>query len=285
MSNPLEAFAGGVAGLFIGPPKTGKSTLLGSICEIVPPKEVALIVCKPTEVNSEAYVRYGLHKRAHYFHDHKWRPAIGQFETNGYLDLLRYIYSLYEDEQHSVVLLDPLTDVSALAGHELLKAYKVGTPQELNDTLSYYGAIRSKLRDVVQALTNLTAPIGVARPKSVFISIHAQPTKEEDIKKNPTAEGKAKGVSYFGDVLPSMEGSYRQDVPGEFDMVGFTFVSQTSRQVRPGKFEREVRYLVQAQPDPTKFAGVRLARLPELDYPNHLPTVLQAVVDSLKKAA
>lgn len=285
MDNPLEAFAGGITGLFIGSPKSGKSTLLGSICELVPPEQVVLICPKPNEVNSHLYVRHGLNKEAHVFHDLRWRPAVGMYEADGYRQLMQFLVELYDRDDVRAVLLDPLTDAVQLAAHELLKAEQAATPRDLRDSISFYGALRYRLRDLVQTLTTLASP-ALSVPKHVFVAVHAQPTKEEDIKKNPTAEGKAKGVSYFGDVLPTIEGSYRQDIAGEFDMVGFTTIRHRSEQVRPGKFERKTNYLVQLRPDSERHAGVRLApALEEKEFPNSLPVILQAVVDSLRKAA
>jgi hypothetical protein len=272
--NVLEGFNGGVTGLFIGPPGTGKSELLGSIGEIVPASEVVLICPKPREANSGRYRQFGF--EAEIFRDHKWRPEANLWEADGYSRLLNRLYTLYDDTEKSVVILDPLTDAVTLAAHQILKAEQAATPAQLRDKLGYYSSMKARLKDLVTTLTGL-ASADLPRPKHVFVAIHAQPAKEDDIKGNATAEKEAKGISYFGDVMPSMEGSYRQEVAGEFDIVGYTTVRHEV--VREGaKVRKETRYLVQLTPDNERHAKVGLARGLEKEMENNLPALLRAVL-------
>lgn len=282
--NLLNEFAGGVTGLFVGPPGTGKSLLCGSVCEMVDPSEVALICPKPNEINSANYRKYGLDKTAKVFRDHRWRPEAKMFEADGYARLMTYLYSLYEDTTKSVVILDPLTDAVTLAAHQILKAEQAATPNDLRDKLGYYSSMKSKMKDLVTTLTGLASP-DLPRPKHVFVTVHAQPAKEDDIKGKATAEKEAKGISYFGDVMASLEGSYRQEIAAEFDIVGFSTIKHDV--VRDGtKMTRQTRFVVQLAPDNERHAKVRLAPgLLEKELPNNMKGILEAVLAAEEKVA
>jgi len=277
----LDQFAGGISTLLIGAPGSGKSHALGTIAELVDPSEIVLIAPKPNEINSALYRKHGLDKAAHVFRDHRWRPAIGMWEADGYMRLMTYLYELYEDTEHSVVLFDPLTDAVNLAAHDLLKAEQAATPRDLRDSIGFYGALKYKLKDLVQSLVGLSSP-DLPRPKHVFATVHAQPTKEEDIKNKETAEGKAKGIEFFGDALPMIEGGYRREIASEFDIVGFTTVAHEfpEKNGKPDyKAGKEARYLVQLAPDSERHAKVRLAESVDTkDFPNHLPSILKTVL-------
>jgi hypothetical protein len=252
--------------------------------EFVSPEEVVLLCPKPNEVNSNLYVHYGINKRAEIFKDHKWKPTLGIFEADGFVRLMRRLFELYDDTKTKVVLLDPLTDAALLASHDLLKAEKAETPRDLRDPLGYYGSIRFKLKDLVQTLVGLASP-DLPQPKHVFVSVHAQPTKEEDIKGKETGEGRAKGIEFFGDVLPMLEGGYRRELASEFDIVGYTSIKHET--IREGnRFVKQTSYIVQVAPDNERHAKVRLApALAERDLPNNLKAILDAVAKAQEVAA
>jgi hypothetical protein len=281
----LDGFTGGITGLFIGPPGTGKSNLLGSIGEIVPASEVALLCPKPNEANSAEYRKYGF--KAEIFRDHRWRPEAKMFEADGWSRLLNRVYDLYDDKEKRVVLLDPMTDAVMLAAHQILKGEQAPTLNQLRDKLSYYQSMKAMMKDLLSALTGLASP-DLPRPKHVFVSVHAQPAKEDDIKGNATAEKEAKGITYFGDVMPALEGSIRQEVAGDFDIVGYTTVKHENVKIQEGakvRFERKTSYLVQLTPDNERHAKVRLARGLEKEMENNLPKLLRAVLAAEKAGA
>jgi energy-coupling factor transporter ATP-binding protein EcfA2 len=291
MSKPtlLDAFEGGTTHLYIGPPGTGKSHLCGSICELIDPEKVVLIAPKPREINSYLYTKYGLNKRAQIFRDHRWAPAVDSYEADGYLRLMRYLLSLYEDKETQAVILDPLTDAVQLAAHDLLKAERAATPRELRDSIGFYGALRYKLKDMVQTLVGL-ASADLPRPKHVLVTIHAQPAKEEDIKGKETADAKAKGIEFFGDVLPMMEGGYRRELAGEFDIVGYTGVRYEFEKRPDGKDDytkgRRPRYYVQLAPDQERHAKIAISpALAEKELPNTVAAILDAVLKAQQAGA
>jgi hypothetical protein len=251
----LDSFEGkGVTGLFIGAPGTGKSELLGSIGEVVAADEVVLICPKPNEANSAGYQRHGF--KAEVFRDHRWRPEAQMFEADGYSRLMKRLYELYDDAQTRVVIFDPLTDAVTLLAHHILKAHQVAS----------VGDLPSK---------------DLPRPKHVFVTVHAQPAKEDDIKGNATAEKEAKGVTYYGDVMPSLEGSYRQEIAADFDIVGYTSINHTTSVVS-GKMQKETKFLVQLAPDKDRHAKVRLVHGIDKEMPNNLPAILRAIIEKRK---
>jgi hypothetical protein len=274
----LDSFGpGGLSGLIIGPPKTGKSTLLGSWAELVDPEQIVLLCPKPQEIDSFMYQRHGIDKRAEVFRDHRWLPGADSYEADGYMRLMRRILHLYADTESRVVLLDPLTDAVQLASHDLMKGERASTPKDLRDTMGYWGGMRDRIRDLTQALVGLTSP-DLKQPKHVFVAVHAQPTKEEDYKGKETQEGKAKGVQFFGDVLPMIDGSYRMSIAGEFSLVGYSSVRHTYKR-EGAKIQSVTDYVVQFVPDNEKHCGIRLSpSLAEKELPNNMRAVLEAVL-------
>lgn len=252
----------------LGAPNTGKSTLMSSICDIVEPDRVALITLRPKEKHSFGYAKYGLDGWV--ITDPGWKPDLDKYNADGYLALLRLIDELYDRDDIDAVILDPLTDAFDLAGHDILKADRVGTPKELpgKGALGYYGALRKKAHQIVSDLTMLTV---APHPKWVLTAIHTQPMNEEGIDKNKkTSDKKAQGVRYEGDVLPMVEGSYKYDLAGDFALKLYTHVL-----VQPKKLPE---YVVQAQADRERFAGVGVApTLGHKFYPNYLPTIFDAI--------
>lgn len=252
----------------LGPPNTGKSTLMSSIAEIVDPSRIALITLRPKEHSSFGYVKHGMDGVV--ITDPHWKPDLGKFKAEGYLRLLKAIDQLYESEDYDAVILDPLTDAFELASHDILKSDKVATPKDLpgKGPLAYYGAMRKKAHQIVSDLNMLTV---APHPKWVLTAIHTQPAQDEGIDRNKeTSDSKAKGVRFEGGVLPMVEGSYRYDMAGDFAIKLYTHVEVKAR--------KEPRYVVQVRADLERFAGIGVSpTLPHEYLPNHLPTIFKAI--------
>ena len=268
---------GGLTGLFIGPPGTGKSHMLGTIAEVEGIKSPLLLAPKPREVNSAKFREHDIPSEI--FKDHGWHPAIDLYEIGAFKALYKRIVELYEDEEHDVILLDPLTDVVSLAAHELLMAEKAESPRDLRDSIGFYGALKYKLKGFTQALVGLASK-DLPRPKHVFVTVHAQPTKEEDIKGKATAEAQAKGVEFMGDSLPMIEGGYRREIAGEFDIVGFT--SLVYENVRKGnKLVRTANFVVQLNADPARHAKAAIVpRLAQKSIPNSMVDLFKVIEEA-----
>lgn len=255
--NP-DNFTGLVGGLslaYMGPPGTGKSSLLGSCGRLGPCK---LLATKPREANSWLYRETGIAPDAEVFFDPKWRPSLNMFEADAYVRLLQRLWELYEDETYDFILLDTFTDLVELAANELLKTEKAATPRDMGDSMGFYGALRYKLREVTQAFTALQyAP----KPKHVLVAVHTQPAKEDQVRKGTVVEStdnRSHGVEYEGNVLPMIEGGYRYKFAGEFDIVAFSDIRITKKIV-DRKSVDVVEYIAQVSPDNDRHAKQSLA--------------------------
>ena len=262
---------GGITGLVIGPPGTGKSTFLGTITEVPGIDRALLLAPKPREVNSFKYRENADDLDVEVFRDNLWAPAADSFQSGAFTKLFHRILALYDDTTYDAILLDPFTDVVALAAHELLEGERAATPRDLRDSIGFYGSLKYKLKDFTQALTGLASP-SLVKPKHVFASVHAQPTKEEDMKGKSTAEGNAKGTEFLGEALPMIEGSYRREIAGEFDIVGYTSLAYTNER-QGAKLVRKSEYVVQLDADPERHA--KLALLPR----GASPSIPNSMVD------
>lgn len=271
---------GGLTGLFISPPGTGKSHLLGTIAEVPGIEKVLLLAPKPREVNSFLYRKYHEKIDAEVFRDHGWAPAAGKYDCGAFTRLYKRVLTLYEDDTYDAILLDPLTDVAHLIAHEILMPEKAATPRELRDPLGFYSALRYRFKDFTQSLTGLASP-DLKRPKHVLVTVHAQPTKEEDVKGRATVESHAKGVEFMGDALPMIEGGYRREIAGEFDIVGFGGLKYELVKGEGGKMERQARFVVQLNADPERHAKAAIVpRLKEKEVANSMVEIFRVIKEA-----
>ena len=109
---------GGLTGLVIGSPKTGKSAFLGSIAEVEGIESPLLLTARPREVNSFKYRQHDIPYEI--FSDKGWHPIIDKWEATDYKKLHRRIvedYLLWQDEDirdahdqisHILHIYDPL---------------------------------------------------------------------------------------------------------------------------------------------------------------------------------
>jgi energy-coupling factor transporter ATP-binding protein EcfA2 len=259
----------------LGPPNTGKSTLMSTVAKIVPPERVKLITLRAKESSSWGYQKYGLADSGSVIIDDEWRPDLGMFKATGYRNLLQELVNLYRSDKYDAVIVDPLTDAFDLASHDILAQDKVATPKDLdgkNASLAYYGAMRKKSVNIVRDLAMLT--VG-PHPKWVLTAIHTQPVAEENIVKSNKqhSDARARGARFEGDVLPQMEGGYKYDMVGEFALKLYTRVKTS-----PSKLPE---YLVQVTADSRRFAGLGVA--PALES-KHLPNDLAEIIKAIEGA-
>jgi extradiol dioxygenase family protein len=287
---------GGICALIGGAPGTGKSHLLGSIVEVAGVEKAILLAPKPREVNSYKYVAHRDRIDAEVFRDNKWAPPAGSFEAGAYTQLYKRVLSLYDDTTYDAVILDPYTDVTHLAAHELMAVEKAATPRDLRDSIGFYGSLAYKLKDFTQSLTGLASP-ALKRPKHVLVAVHLQPTKEDQqLGKNAgggtkeSSDNRAQGVEFFGDALPMIEGRYRREIAAEFDILGKSVVMHGLEDyVKPegGKAKRQAtQYVVQLGADPEFHA--KAAIIPKLDVkhvPNTMPAIFKVIEEALAGAS
>lgn len=270
---------GGITALFIAPPGAGKSWMLGSILECAGVERALLLAAKPREANSYMYRKHRDRLDVETFRDHAWAPAADSFKAGAFTTLFKRILTLYEDETYDAIILDPLTDVAYLAAHELMQHERVSTPRDLRDPIGFYGALKYKMKDFTQSLTGLAAT-SLARPKHVLVSIHAQPFKDEDLKGKATMESKAQGSKFLGEVLPMMEGGYRGEIAGEFDVVGFNSLKYENVKVG-NTITREARFVVQLNADPERHAKAAVVpRLKEKEVANNMNEIFRVIEEA-----
>jgi DNA replicative helicase MCM subunit Mcm2 (Cdc46/Mcm family) len=277
----VSTLRGGITVLLIGAPGTGKSWMAGTVREVEGIETVLLLAPKPREINSFKYREHEIESEV--FRDKRWQPAIKQYESGAFTKLYERVLSLYEDETYDAVILDPLTDVVWLAAHELLEPERAETPRDLRDSIGFYGALKYKLKGFTQALTGLASP-DLAKPKHVIVTVHAQPTKEDQqLKGGGTKESsdhKAHGTEFLGDALPMIEGGYRREIAGEFDVVGFTNIAHEL--VRSNaKMERVAKYVVQLNADPERHAKAAIVpRLAQADIGNSMVDLFRVISEA-----
>jgi len=109
-SDRYDGLIDGISLVNIGAPGMGKSTFAGSVCEVVDPKRVLLMVTKPREKTGWLYKKHGLSANAEVFHDRDWNPSAGKYKANAWKDLMKRLDSLYEDTDYDAIILDPGTD-------------------------------------------------------------------------------------------------------------------------------------------------------------------------------
>ena len=267
---PHETFLYVVA----GPPKTGKSTLLGEMCAEGP---TLLIATLRREVTSMRYAQ--LNPDVVLLEDSGWKPLApnpdtgavrGQYDATAYLRFMELIDALATDEivneqgkPYKVVIVDPGTELAEFAWHEALKPHSVMSPAYMEGERSRflpYETLATLLDQALNAIGLLkTAPL----PKHVGIAWHVQPAKEDSSErvggqqgatlKKVSADHKAEGSEYMGDVLPMIRGGFRRKLFGKVDGVVWTDVQYRDASKRP---LARPRFVLQVQPDEERHAGL-----------------------------
>ena len=271
---------GGLTGIVIGSPKTGKSKFLGTIAEVAGVESPLLLTGRPREVNSYKYREHDIPYEI--FSDKGWQPIIGQWKATDYKKLHRRIVDLYEDEEYDAILFDPFTDVDTLLRHHILMALKAETVDDLEGKgakIAFFGTLKDKLEDFTKALVGLADP-GLKRPKHVFVAVHASAPVEEDILGKETKVAKVKDIEYMGKVLASVKGGYKLEIAGEFDMQLFSRLKYDNVR-EDGKLTKKAVYEIQVSGDHEKHAGIAI--VPRLDtkwIPNSMVDLFRVIEEA-----
>lgn len=160
----------------LGPPKTGKSSLAGSMAEVIPPERIALLCTKANEANSFMYRRYGLSERAEIFSDSEWDPEFKSYKASAWKALNRRIKELTGNKAFDGIIIDSGTDSMDLLSHEILSGMKVlnAIPGSTGDLkvagagdapFAYYG----KLKAGAQSFMNRIVECAMHREAPKFI--------------------------------------------------------------------------------------------------------------------
>ena len=237
----------------LGPPKTGKSTLAGSMAEVVPAERIALLCTKANEANSWLYRKYGLSERAEIFSDPGWDPEMGSFKADAWMRLNKRIISLTGDKAIDGIIVDSGTDSMDLQSHDILKGMKVNdkVPGDTGDLkakgagdapFQYYGKLKAGAQRFMNRLVECAMHPGA--PKFIIVPWHTQAPSEEEMTRE--------GVSFEGRTLPMIEGKYREKLAGDCDVVVYTDIRRTVVAGKP-----TTQHMIQVMPSPDKHAAVR----------------------------
>lgn len=262
--------APGTAGLVVvlGPYGFGKSTLLGMMMEeaLAEGHKALLIATRKREVSSWYYQKlireYPDTFDAVPLLDEDWQPAKGKYDADAFLKYLDVCDMLADDDEYRAVAIDSGTHLMKSAWHECLKPYRVGDPGELgqgDNRFGPYGSLAGKMEQAILALDPLKdAPL----PKIVGIAWHSQPAKDETLQvlsdgntkitqKKPSADQKAEGIEYGGNVLPMILGRYRRELGNDVDVVVWADILYERQAKKSGSTSREKRprYVLQVVSD------------------------------------
>ncbi len=264
-----------------GPPGTGKSTLCGSMAEVVGAKKTLLIATLAREVESWKYKQLDVPHVL--LQDTDWKPDIGHYTADGFPEFLRLMRWLREDDdQYDAVILDSGTELAEMAWHLALSAHSVDSPAKMEGKSRWlpYETLSNNLDQGIKEL--VTLPMTAKRPKHVAVTWHVQPPKDdqsvEGVKKE-SADHAAKGIEYEGDVLPMVRGSYRRKLGSQFPTLVYTDVLIKANMGLSSANARsiDVEYRLQVRPDNerhTKLSGP----LPEMQFiPNDFRALLTLV--------
>ena len=263
----------------LGGPGLGKSTLAGSICELVPPEETLLIVAKPGEEKSFSYMKHGL--KPELFYDLGWLPGLKRFKAGAYNKLLQRSVDLLDDTAFGAVIFDPGTDVINMIEHSILEPYGKGSFGELADTMGAYRQLGDMSQEFLQTAALLSSAFA-KRPKWVIVPWHVQPAKEGQYvklgpgqkEKQDSSDERAQGIEYEGVVLPMLEGRYRRKLAADVDVVVYCDI-EVKKNLRTGI--DEVSYFIQAAPNKDRHAKVRGAPVMQRRFPNNMKVLVNAM--------
>lgn len=259
----------------LGPPKTGKSTLAGSMAEVVPPERIALLCTKANEANSWQYRKCGLSERAEIFSDAAWDPEFGSFKADAWERLNKRIKALTGDKSIDGVIIDSGTDSMDLLGHEILKGMLVNgkIPGDTGDLkakgagdapFQYYGKLKAGAQRFMNRLVECA--MNAQAPKFIILPWHTQAPSEEEMTRE--------GVAFEGRTLPMIEGKYREKLAGDCDVVVYTDIRRTMVAGKP-----VTQHCIQVVPSPDKHAAVRAMPMGSEQWlPNEFKALHKALV-------
>lgn len=250
---------GGLLTLVEGPAGTGKSWLAGSIAEF---GKTHVIAFKPKEVDSHQYIVRDLDWDL--FHDPNWSPLTDQFEAGGFLQFLRRVDEIVEDDSIENVVLDPLTDLHHLIKHEVLSKENASKVRDMSDSFGAWGDIGDLWESAVGKIASLAfAPT----PKNVVATVHTKvPSEDEEAKRN---------VEYMGTTQPALQGRIKNIIEGEFHLVMHARVVMTYDQSRR---EQSENYVVETRANSERHN--KIALVPKLDQktlPNDFKSILDVI--------
>lgn len=257
--------------LWLGPPGTGKSHAMASMCA---EGKTLLIATLAREATSEGYQKYN--PDVLLLEDKGWRPSQDRFEATAFDQFLELMDDLAEDDTYKVILVDNGTELAEFAWHKALASFGVASPGDMEDKdnrFRPYTRIADYMQQAISALLGLkTAPL----PKHVGVSWHLQPTKEDMVVKvqgqtqtKLSADTRSEGVQYEGNVLPMIQGGFRRKLAGLLDIVVYTEIRYNFPTDKQGKrikgSSKQPQFALQVRPNEERHSKLP-GDLPNVDY-------------------
>jgi hypothetical protein len=276
--------------IVLGPPGTGKSSLLGSVADVIDPMRVELLCTKANEANSFLYRKHGLSARAEIFTDPNWDPDLGVKEATGFNELRKHIRELRGVPDIDAVLIDSGTDAIRLLENRTLASLDMASIGDLRGkgakdaSFGFYDQLLDRGQKFMEGLIELTLP---PHPKFVLMTWHSRAASESDEE--------TKGIDHEGSVLPMMRGQYRKKLMGDADAVLFTDIrrrlepaqlakpalnGQPAQPAIPAK--QVVEYVVRVTPSASEHAKVR--SISSVGAPEFIPNTFAAWLELERKA-
>jgi hypothetical protein len=233
--------------LVSGPPKSGKTTLLGTVPNIL------ILDTEPHANNLESVRKLNL-PYATITSTEDLRYAASVLSSDSLRkQLAQQRYGLQDIEAVAIDTLDTL--------QKIMKAERMKERRQTDFQRDDWGWLKSEMEAIIQKFTAL--------PMHVFFIVH---TKTQEI---------GKGDDAYTTFLPGLEGAVAQSIAG---MVGYSLLSFRKEEVGPnGKFTK---YWLQTEGDRTyDYLGTRTGgALPTIIEPN-MATIYQAVLDGRAQPA
>lgn len=215
-----------------GIPGSGKSHFARSAAELGP---TAVAIIDPKEASF--YPAAG----SKVISDLEWRPHLSKFAATGFRELLAWVAARETDDSQFVVI-DPMSEVSDLAMHEVLKLHNTNDPSDLPHGRAYTGHDQ-QMKQLVNELRRL-----VVRGKTVICTFHGKMKELEgagDAKKAVGMSG-VQEWQFDEQMLPVLNTSMRQSIHSPFDLWLYTvptgfgpgrkfYVTAVADAVRPAK--------------------------------------------------
>lgn len=221
----------------LGPPKTGKSHFARSCAEV---GKTAVALCDPTEVNF--YKAAGIEPVV--FSDLAWRPYFSKFDAKGFSELMHWLDKVKDADY---VVIDPASEVSDLAMHEVLQMHGSDDPKAAGGYGEGYTSHNRLMHQFLVELQRL-----YAKGSTIVCTWHTRMKEMEgagDAKKGKGMSGKEE-IQFEERLLPVINTSMRQDIAGYFS--GWLHTKLYGQ--GPG-----TKYCLTALPDQARPAGARLS--------------------------
>lgn len=262
-----------------GPGGTGKSTLNGSMAEVLGADRILVLATLPREAESWKYNHYQVDRVL--FTDPNWNPELGKYEASATPKLIAMLEYLRDvDDQYDGIILDNGTDAAEHAWHLALSVHKAASPAHIENAKERWQPYESLDTSLDTIVTNLCSLTTVAkRPKHVGISWHVQPAKEDSVEgkgdqkvTKESSDNRGMGVEYEGKILPMIRGKFRRKLITKVDafvysdiLVKRNFNRDALSKTSIDDIPTLVTYRIQVRPDEerhTKLPGP----LPEMQY-------------------